>query len=144
MAAPLAHICKRRRTGSTAMTDPSALPWMRFPSGTSSWRSSFSSSLRWRQPRPFIPSNMLMHMERQTTPRYPLHIVITEAVALKLLRLQQAPLRKKRHRPNHRVPSQSEPLIHQPQNAVRNTPRPEIAIESPERRVEMRAAKVVG
>ncbi len=87
---------------------------------------------------------MLMHMERQTTPTYPLHIVITEAVALELLRLQHAPLRKARHRPNHRVPNQSEPLIHQPQHAVRNTPRPEIAIAAPERRVEMWAAKVVG
>ncbi len=85
-----------------------------------------------------------MHMERQTTHRYLLFIVITEAVAAELLRLQHAPLRRACHRPNHRAPSQSEPLIHQPQHAVRNTTRPEIAIAFPERRVEMWAAKVVG
>ncbi len=94
--------------------------------------------------RPTLPSNIRMHMERQTTSRYLLHILITEAVAAELFRLQHTPLRRARHRLNHRAPSTSEPLIHQPQHAARNTPRPEIAIASPERRVEMWAAKVVG
>ncbi len=36
----------------------------------------------------------------------------------------RAATERARHRPNHRAPSQSEPLIHQPQHAVRNTPQP--------------------
>ncbi len=86
--------------------------------------------------RPIIPSSIRMHMERPTPSRYLLHILITEAVAAELLRLQHTPLRRARHRSNQRAPSTSEPLIHQPPYAVRNTPRPEIAITAPERRVE--------
>jgi hypothetical protein len=63
-----------------------------------------------------------MHMEQPTTPRYLLRILITEAVAAELLRLQHTPLWRVRNRPNHRATSTSEPLIRQPQHAVRKHP----------------------